>query len=53
MAFVADVSYVVAFRQISLSIGVFGIWILKESGYALKFFGITIIFLGLVLVATG
>ncbi len=54
MAFVANVSYVVAFRQISLPIGVVcGVWIFKEPGYALKFFGITIIFLGLVLVATG
>jgi drug/metabolite transporter (DMT)-like permease len=54
MAFVANVSYVVAFRQISLPIGVvFGVWIFKEPGYALKFIGITIIFLGLVLVASG
>ena len=54
MAFVANVSYVVAFRQISLPIGVVcGVWMFKEPGYTLKFVGITIIFIGLVLVATG
>ena len=54
MAFAANVSYIVAFRQISVPIGVvFGVWIFKEPGYTLKSVGITIIFVGLVLVATG
>ena len=54
MAFAANVSYIVAFRQISVPIGVvFGVWIFKEPGYTLKSVGITIIFISLVLVATG
>lgn len=54
MAFVTNVSYVVAFRQISIPIGVIlSVTFLKEPGYTPKFVAVTIMFLGLVLVGTG
>jgi drug/metabolite transporter (DMT)-like permease len=54
MAFVNNVSYVVAFRQISIPLGVaFGVWVFGEPRYSLKFWGAAVIFVGLVLVATG
>ena len=54
LAFVSNVSYVVAFRQISIPMGtVFGILLLKEPGYTPKYLGGAIIFTGLVLVGTG
>jgi drug/metabolite transporter (DMT)-like permease len=54
MGFVSNVSYVVAFRQLSIPIGaILGITILKEPPYRPKFFGILMIFVGLVLVGIG
>jgi drug/metabolite transporter (DMT)-like permease len=47
-----DVSYVTAFRQVSIPIGtLIGILVLKEPAYPLKLVGVGIIFCGLVLVA--
>ena len=54
MNYVANVSYVAAFRQLSIPLGaVMGIFLLKEPHYAPKVFGVAIIFAGLVLVGTG
>ncbi len=54
MGFVQNVSYVVAFRQISIPMGVLmGVLLLKESGHRPKFVGVIIMFTGLVLVGTG
>ena len=54
MAFVRDVSYVVAFRQLSLPIGVMlGIFVLKEPASLPKFFGIVVMVMGLILVSLG
>ena len=54
MAFVKDVSYVVAFRQISLPIGVvLGVVFLKEGAHIPKFLGVAFIFAGLILVGFG
>ncbi len=54
MNYVRDVSYVAAFRQLSIPVGaVLGMIFLKEPKYAPKVAGITVIFTGLVLVGTG
>ncbi len=54
MAFVTNVSYVVAFRQLSIPIGTcFGIIILGESPNRPKILGVCIIFVGLMLVGSG
>jgi drug/metabolite transporter (DMT)-like permease len=54
MAFVTNISYVVAFRQLSIPIGTcFGIFILGESPNRPKIAGVCIIFLGLILVGSG
>jgi drug/metabolite transporter (DMT)-like permease len=54
MAFVSDVSYVVAFRQASIPIGViFSVLLLKEKAYPTRFSAVFIMFIGLVLVGTG
>ncbi|MDP7399022.1 MAG: EamA family transporter [Lentisphaeria bacterium] len=54
LAFVDNVSYVVAFRQLSIPLGAaFGIVALKEPGHRPKLAGILVMFSGLVLVATG
>lgn len=54
MAFVSDISYVVAFRQLSIPVGVIlGVAVLKEPSYLPKFAGVFIMFAGLVLVGTG
>lgn len=54
MAFVANVSYVVAFRQLSVPLGaVLGVLVLKEPGSVPKFVGVGVMFVGLVLVGTG
>ncbi len=54
MAHVTNVSYVVAFRQVSIPLGViFGIIFLKEPRFYPKFIGTLIIFIGLVFVAFG
>ena len=54
MAFVENVSYVVAFRQLSVPIGaVLGMAILKEPRHTLKLVGIAVVSAGLVLVGFG
>ena len=54
MAHVSNVSYVVAFRQLSIPLGViFGLIFLKEPRFYPKFMGTFIIFIGLVFVAIG
>ena len=54
LAFVNNVSYVVGFRQLSIALGAtFGVLVLKEPAYAPKLAGTAIMFVGLVLVATG
>jgi drug/metabolite transporter (DMT)-like permease len=51
MNFVSNVSYVAAFRQLSIPLGaIFGMALLKEPRYLSKIFGIATIFIGLVLV---
>ena len=50
MNYVSNVSYVAAFRQLSIPLGaLFGMAFLKEPRYLPKLFGIAAIFLGLVL----
>jgi drug/metabolite transporter (DMT)-like permease len=50
MNYVSNVSYVAAFRQLSVPLGaLFGMALLKEPRYLPKLFGIGAIFLGLVL----
>ena len=54
MNFASDVTYVVAFRQLSIPVGaLLGMGILKESKTTPKLVGILIVSMGLVLVATG
>ena len=54
MAYVADVSYVVAFRQVSLPIGVLlGLLILHEPGGWLRLSAVVFLVAGLILIATG
>jgi drug/metabolite transporter (DMT)-like permease len=54
MAFVSNVSYVVAFRQISIPLGVtLGILLLKEPAPPPTLTGTTLLLLGLLLVALG
>jgi len=54
MNFVRNVSYVAAFRQLSIPIGAtLGMVLLKEPRYITKIAGVTIIFTGLVLVGIG
>lgn len=54
LAFVDNISYVVAFRQLSIPLGAaFGMLALKEPGCRPKLAGILVMFTGLVLVATG
>ena len=54
MGFVANVSYAVAFRQVSILLGALvGIWVLKEPRYSPKLAGVLVLFAGLVLVGTG
>jgi drug/metabolite transporter (DMT)-like permease len=54
MAFAADVSYIVAFRQVSLPIGVvLGLVLLKERGGWLRLGSTVVMVAGLMLVATG
>ena len=53
MAFVTNVSYVSAFRQISLPIGVFlGMIVHHEPRYLPRLTGLAIILAGLVFIAT-
>ncbi|HNS33376.1 MAG TPA: EamA family transporter, partial [bacterium] len=54
MAFVKNVSYVAAFRQLSIPIGAFlGMAVLKEPRYIPRITGIGVIMAGLILVALG
>jgi drug/metabolite transporter (DMT)-like permease len=54
MGFAANVSYVVAFRQISIPLGALvGVYALKEPRYRPKFVGVLIMFVGLILVGIG
>ena len=54
MNYVTNVSYVAAFRQLSIPIGaLFGMLFLKEPRYYPKIIGVTMIFIGLILVALG
>ena len=53
MNYVTNVSYVAAFRQLSIPLGaLFGMVLLKESRYAPKVIGVVIIFAGLIIVGT-
>lgn len=52
MRFVSNVSYIQAFRQLSLPFGVLaGIFLLREPRYPVKLCGIGMVILGLVLVS--
>lgn len=54
MAYVTNVSYVAAFRQLSIPIGaIFGLTLLKEPSHPPKLLGLLIISTGLVLVGIG
>jgi drug/metabolite transporter (DMT)-like permease len=54
MPLVKDVSYVTAFRQVSIPIGaLLGILVLKEPAYPPKILGILIVLIGLALVSLG
>jgi drug/metabolite transporter (DMT)-like permease len=54
LAFVKDVSYANAFRQLSIPIGaLLGMWLAKEPHYFPKLIGIAIMFVGLILVMLG
>ena len=54
LAFVSNVSYVVGFRQLSIPLGaIAGILVLKEAPHAPRLVGVTIMFIGLMLVAMG
>jgi len=51
MNYVSNVSYVAAFRQLSIPLGaIFGMAFLKEPRHLPKIVGIAVIFVGLVLV---
>jgi drug/metabolite transporter (DMT)-like permease len=54
MGYVTNVSYVVAFRQLSIPIGlIFGILFLKELAYGPKITAVVLLFAGVVLVGLG
>jgi len=54
MNYVTNISYVAAFRQLSIPLGaIFGMSLLKEPCHPPKIVGILTIFIGLVMVATG
>jgi len=54
MNYVRNVSYVAAFRQLSIPIGaVLGMALLKEQRYLPKVLGVVTIFVGLVLAGMG
>jgi len=54
MNYVTNVSYVAAFRQLSIPLGaVLGMVLLKEPHYLPKLIGLAIVFLGLILVGIG
>jgi drug/metabolite transporter (DMT)-like permease len=54
LAFVKDVSYANAFRQLSIPLGaLLGMWLVKEPRYFPKLTGIAIMLIGLVLIMLG
>ncbi len=54
MSQVTNVSYVVAFRQLSIPLGaILGLVVLREPRYPPKILGVALMFAGLVLVALG
>lgn len=54
MTLAKNVSYVVGLRQLSIPLGaMMGVFILKEKGSLMRFIGVGILFVGLVLVALG
>ena len=54
MNYVTNINYVAAFRQLSIPLGaIFGMSLLKEPCHPPKLVGVSIIFLGLVVVAIG
>ncbi len=54
LAYVNNVSYVVGFRQLSIPLGAtLGVLVLKEAPHTPKLVGVAIMFVGLMLVATG
>jgi len=54
MQYVDNVSYVVAFRQLSIPLGVgLGVWLLSEPAHRPKLAGVAMICIGLVAVALG
>jgi len=54
MTHAQNVSYIVGLRQLSIPIGtMMGVVILKEQGSLLRFIGVTVLFIGLVLVSVG
>ena len=54
MTLAKNVSYVVGLRQLSIPLGtIMGVLILKEKGSVMRFVGVGILFIGLVLVALG
>ena len=54
MNYVTNISYVAAFRQISIPLGaIFGMSLLKEPRHPPKLVGVSTIFIGLVMVAIG
>ena len=54
MAFVTNVSYVVAFRQLSIPLGVMlSVWLLKEPAHIPKLVAVVVMLLGLIFVGTG
>ena len=54
MAYVSDVSYVVAFRQLSVPLGALvGVWLLRERRSIPKALGVALAFVGVLLVGAG
>ena len=54
LAFVKDVSYANAFRQLSIPLGaLLGMWLAKEPAYFPKLIGIGIMLVGLILIMLG
>ena len=54
MNYVTNINYVAAFRQLSIPLGaIFGMSLLKEPRHPPKLVGVSIIFIGLVMVAIG
>jgi uncharacterized membrane protein len=51
MAYASNVSYIVAFRQLSIPLGaLLGVWVQKEPAGLPKLLGVGVVFGGLILV---